>query len=123
VKYFEDAKNIWASEVPKLGQSQTVQGELLRAVEKLRDESSRNGNGNWDEGFELLLAYLRAHLLDPNVFLPQQLAATREALDRIANYADPCTADDLFDELGDRVVEYFRHQGSRPHERNPRLLR
>jgi hypothetical protein len=31
---------------------------MLRAVEKLCDEATRNGNGNWDSGFVLLLKYL-----------------------------------------------------------------
>lgn len=58
MKYFEEAKEIWQKFVPESGQAETVQGELLRAVEKLRDEAIRNGNGNWDEGFEILLSYI-----------------------------------------------------------------
>lgn len=58
--YFEEAKAIWDRHVPRVGQSKTVEGEMLRAVEKLRDEAVRNGNGNWDEGFETLLAYTGA---------------------------------------------------------------
>jgi hypothetical protein len=48
-------RKIWRQFVPSAGQAETVQGELLRAMEKLRDEAARNGNGNWDEGFETLL--------------------------------------------------------------------
>jgi hypothetical protein len=40
---------IWRHMVPKSGQSGTVQGELLRAVEKLRWEAQSNGNINRDE--------------------------------------------------------------------------
>ena len=58
VDYFEEEKKIWQQFVPKSEQAETVQGELLRAVEKLRDEAIRNGNGNWDNGFEILLNYL-----------------------------------------------------------------
>lgn len=50
--HFEEAKAIWHMFVPKSGQADRVQGELLRAVEKLRDEATRNGNINWDRGFE-----------------------------------------------------------------------
>jgi len=39
VKYFEEAKFLWKTYVPKKGQSETVQGELIRAIEKLRDEA------------------------------------------------------------------------------------
>ena len=46
--YFEEAKSIWQTYVPKSGQAETVQGELLRAVEKLRDEAIRNGKPERD---------------------------------------------------------------------------
>jgi hypothetical protein len=121
--YFEEAKGIWQSFVPKSGQSATVQGELLRAVEKLRDEATRNGNGNWDEGFEILLRYLEKHLLDPAVFQQDLLATTKSTLSRLRNFEDPYLADDLYDALTDRVVECFRFYGSQPHVKNPSLHR
>jgi hypothetical protein len=40
-EYFKKAKSIWQSYVPKSGQSEFVQGELLRAIEKLRDEAHK----------------------------------------------------------------------------------
>jgi hypothetical protein len=52
--YLKEGKDIWSQFVPKSGQALTVQGELLRAVEKMRDEAVRNDNGNWDRGFEIL---------------------------------------------------------------------
>ena len=42
-EYFEKAKFIWKNYVPKRGQSEFVQGELLRAIEKLRDKAQRSG--------------------------------------------------------------------------------
>ncbi len=66
--YFEEARAIWETQVPKRGQSETVAGELLRSVEKLRDEAQRNRNVNWAEGHVRMLAYLRLHLLEPGLF-------------------------------------------------------
>jgi hypothetical protein len=123
VLYFEEAKNIWQSFVPKSGQSATVQGELLRAVEKFRDEAVRNRNKNWDEGFEILLRYLENHLLDPAVFEQGQIETTRSWLARIRDFDNPYLADDLYDAMTDRVVEYFRYYGSKPHVENPKLRR
>ncbi|MFD3274338.1 hypothetical protein ACE3MS_30040 [Paenibacillus dendritiformis] len=51
MKYFNEAKYLWQTYVPKQGQAETVQGELIRAIEKLRGEAQRNGNINWDKGF------------------------------------------------------------------------
>ncbi len=123
MQYLEEAKKIWQTFVPKSGQSETVQGELLRAVEKFRDEAIRNGNGNWDEGFEILLAYLESHILDAAVYQAAVIAETRTALTRLRDYDHPYLEDDLYDELGDRVVEYFKFHGSQPHAKNPRLHR
>ncbi|MGI4796122.1 MAG: hypothetical protein ACRYF2_16640 [Janthinobacterium lividum] len=123
--YFKEAKAIWTQFVPKSGQAETMQGELLRAVEKLRDGAIRNGNGNgnWDQGFEMLLAYLQDHLLDTEVFSSDVIGQTETILTRLGNHEDPLLKDDPCDELGDRVVEYYRHYGSRPHTANPRLRR
>ncbi len=121
--YFKEAKAIWTRFVPKSGQAETVQGELLRAVEKLRDGAIRNGNGNWDQGFEMLLGYLRSHLTDTAVFPSDVIGQTEAILTRLGDHGDPVLKDGPYDELGDRVVEYFRHYGSQPHTANPRLRR
>ena len=42
MNYFEEGKQIWKSFVPKSGQAETVQGELLRAVEKLSARDKNN---------------------------------------------------------------------------------
>lgn len=51
-KYLEECKDIWKNFVPDSGQSDVLQGELLRMVEKLRWEAQNNGNINWNEDFE-----------------------------------------------------------------------
>lgn len=121
--YFKEAQVIWRTFVPPAGQAETEQGELLRAVEKLRDEATRNGNGNWDVGFEILLAYLGQHLADPKVYDGATLARTQSILVRLKDYKDPLLDDAPFDELADRTVDYYRHYGSLPHARNPALHR
>ena len=123
MEHFQEAKAIWMQFIPKSGQAETVQGELLRAVEKLRDGAIRNGNVNWDQGFEILLAYLDGHLLDRAVFSPDAIRRTGAILARLRDHADPLLDDGPYDALSDRVVEYHRHHGSRPHAVNPRLRR
>ena len=121
--YFEEARNIWQQFVPQAGQADTVQGELLRAVEKLRDEAIRNGNGNWDEGFRILLSYLKQHLLDEAVFSTDQISRSKSILNRLRRGRDPLLEDEPYDYLGARVVDYYRRYGSQPHAHNPQLRR
>lgn len=123
MKYFEEAKMIWKTRVPRSGQAKTVEGELLRGVEKLRDESLRNGNCNWDRGFEIILDFLESHLLDPEVYPAKTIQKTTTTLKRLRDFKSPYLKDDLFDQLGDRVVEYFKFHGSQSHKKNPNLHR
>src|SRR3546814_17446512 len=84
----------------------------LRAVEKLRDEAIRNGHGNLDDGFDLLIGYLERHLTDLAVYSQNTAAHTKPILDRLRDYDFPYLEDDLYDEqIGrascrERVCQY-----------------
>lgn len=119
---------IWRNLVPERGQAATVQGELLRAVEKLRWEAQENGNINWDEGFLMLLDFLQKHLSEHAVeadvkrlrgFLP-----VSELDDDADSGSLPCIEDALYNRLEAAVVAFARaHPQTLPHVRNPRLHR
>ncbi len=89
MQYFNEAARIWRECVPKSGQADTIEGELLRAVEKLRDEAIRNGNKNWDPGFGILLSFLESKLLDKTVYPEATLAVTRATLVRLRDFDRP----------------------------------
>ena len=121
VNYAEIKKDLWTQYVPQSGQADTVQGELIRAVERLGDEAIRNGNINWSQGHRIFVAYLRQHLLDAAVFPPEDIERSKGILKRLRRGSDPLMEDEAYDYLGDRVVDYFRHYGSTLHEHNPML--
>ena len=124
IKYFDEAKALWVTYVPKRGQADTVQGELMRAIEKLRDEAQRNGNINWDDGHEILAAYVRDTLIGSGVFAADAEAEISADVTRLLDYERPETSDDPFDRLSDRVVEWARAQeGPVPRDHNPDLHR
>ena len=50
-QYLAECQYIWKNYVPESGQSEVLQGELLREIEKLRNEAKDNGNVNWDSNF------------------------------------------------------------------------
>jgi hypothetical protein len=124
VKYFEEAKALWKAYVPPQGQAATVQGELIRAVEKLRDEAQRNGNVNWDEGHKILADFLRDTLLACEVFDQEARREIHGDAARLLDFEHPETTDEPFDRLTDRIVEWSRaHPDPLPHRRNPKLRR
>jgi hypothetical protein len=67
--------------VPDEGPSETVQGEVIRAVARLSSEERRNGSVNWYRGdyYENLARFLGVTLPDARVFDDE--ARTRIALD------------------------------------------
>ena len=91
--------------MPARGQAATVQGELIRAVEKLRDEAHRNGNVNWSDDHAILVNYVRNTLLTSGMF---DLAAKDEIerdSDRVLDFEHPETSDEPYDRPNDRVVD------------------
>jgi hypothetical protein len=122
MRYYEDAKAIWQTEVPRRGQADSVAGELLRSVEKLRDEATRNGNVNWGDGHTRMLAYLRLHLLEPDVLAVNERALASADLDRLRDHERPETDDALYDRLTDAVVLWARaHPDPVPNQHDPEL--
>lgn len=106
-EYREIGRFIWQNYVPKNGQSDTVQGELLRANEKLRDECHRNGNGNWDSGHEMLANYILATLTQsPDVSAEAKVELKRD-IERILDYDHPYTEDDLFDRNERKILDWY----------------
>ena len=108
MRYEEDARALWQTYVPRRGQADTVQGELLRAVEKLRDEAQRNGNINWGKDHVLLANYLRGILTRSGLFDEAATAEIQRDVARLLDYEYPETSDEPYDRLIDHIVEWAR---------------
>jgi hypothetical protein len=93
-EYRELGRFVWQTDVPKHGQATTVQGELLRANEKLRDESHRNGNTNWDAGHEILATFLLDTVTTSSVASDEAKAQLRLDVERLLDFEHPYTKDE-----------------------------
>ena len=80
---FEACKVIWKNLVPKQGQADNLQGELLRQIEQLRWEAQNNGNINWDNNFEYFCDFLKETLCEKQFLTDEEEKAVINALDRI----------------------------------------
>lgn len=128
---------IWRHLVPKSGQAGTVQGELLRAVEKLRWEAQNNGNINWDDGFLILIDYMRRTLNADASFTDAERHTINSDLDRLRDFtpvdemddvtddaALPYVEDDLYDRLTGFIAKFARaHPVPLVRDFNPALHR
>ena len=122
VRHFEEAQTLWHTYVPPDGQAATVQGELIRAVEKLRDEAQRNGNVNWRDDHVILVGYVRDTLLNSGLFDEAAVQEIERDSQRLLDFERPETADETYDRLTDRIVEWSQaHPEPVPREPNPAL--
>jgi len=106
--YNKTAKIIWQKLVPSSGQANTVQGELLRAIEKLRDEAQRNGNINFNKNcHKILIDFLKNYLLDDSIYNKKTLAETKKNLKVISYKTMPYTEDDIYDSITNQIVDWY----------------
>ena len=83
-----------------------------------------NGNGNWDEGFELFCNYLWNILDDDKTFDRSTLVEIREDIDTLLNYEEPYLDDDLYDRITDHCIEWsLAHNGPIKREKDPNQYR
>ena len=104
----EVARWIWRNLVPKSGQCSSIQGELLRAVEKLLWEAQNNGNINWGAHFEILIDFLEIILCNDPQISQDLKSSVRDDLAVLRDYESPCLEIELFDRLTEAVVTYCR---------------
>lgn len=128
---------IWNNLVPKSGQADSIQGEILRAIERLRWEAQENGNINWDEGFEMFVEFLQNTLGNEESFSGETRASISSDLQRLKVFRSPdhmnsdaqaselpYVDDDLYDRLVENLVMFCRQYPQPiPRSYNPRQYR
>lgn len=124
MRYFEEARSLWQQYVPARGQAGTVQGELIRAVEKLRDEAQRNGNLNWCSDHVILAGFIRTQLIGSGLFTGSAARQIEQDIERLLDAGQPETSGEPYDRLTDWIVEWSRaHPEPVPREHDPALHR
>jgi hypothetical protein len=108
VRYREEAAELFIKYVPRSGQAETEQGELIRAVEKLADEARRHGNAHWNEDFEHLAEFVRDRLTASSLFDRAVKDEINADIDRVLAHEDPVVDEALYGRLLDHVVEWAR---------------
>jgi hypothetical protein len=117
-EYYESRmRELWRDLVPPANEADTVQGELVRCIGNLEDESSRNGNANWDGGDEEAVEFLLDHLPDSSVFEAELCKRIRDDVNRIRaagrsghgdgeSHEESFTVTEEFERVIQRVVDW-----------------
>jgi hypothetical protein len=106
-KYPEVARTIWETLVPPRGQASSVQGELLRAIEKLRDEAQRNGNINYSKSHKKLAGFIQATLATSGIWDSRTISKLKKETKKLEFATRPYLEDDTYDFLTDLACEFF----------------
>ena len=85
-KYFDECKYIWKNYVPKSGQANNLQGELLREIEEIRCEVQDDGNINWDDDHSYFCDFISKKLLEQSIFS----SIEKEEITLIMSYIKEC---------------------------------
>ena len=142
--YFNECKYIWKNYVPKEGQADNLQGELLREIEKIRCEAQDNGNINWDEDYSYFCDFISQKLSEQSIFS----AVEKEEITLIMSYIKECgiyaqkfnsgkisdndvdiekiayVGDNLYDMICDKIGRLNRENGMPiPYEKNNDIKR
>lgn len=143
-KYFDECKFIWKNYVPKNGQATTLQGELLREIEKIRCEAQDNGNINWDNDYTYFCDFISKKLSEQTIFSKSE----KEEIVLIMLYLKECgiyaqnyhkgeilenavdidklayVKDNLYDIICDKIGQLRKENGTAlPYEKNNEIKR
>lgn len=122
MKYYEEAKYLWQTYVPKSGQAETVQGELIRAIERLKSEAQRNANMNWNKGHEILAKYIEDILMNSNIFNAKEKEKIKMDIKELLDFEYPKTENEIYDRLREKIIEwYFQNKEPILRKKNPNL--
>ena len=117
-------KRLWKDLVPSEGQANSVQGELIRAVGRLKDEAFRNGNQNFGRNHRILCKYIRETMTDADVFSRDEIGEINRWIDRVldAEHPDVLGPATSFHHLFEMAVRWCQaHSDPIPRAPNPAL--
>ncbi len=107
LKHPEVARVIWQTLVPPHGQAASVQGELLRAIEKLRDEAQRNGNINYNKPHKKLAGFIQTTLITSGIWDAQTVSKLKMEIKKLGFASKPYLEDDTYDFITDLICEFY----------------
>ena len=113
LRYPEIALKIWTDLVPRTGTANTVHGELLQAVERLREDAQRIAGSKDRRQQKRTARFIRDTLIDSKLFDAAEIERIRSGTGRLIKGSRPYANDDIYDHLVDQVCIYYKEKPPR----------
>lgn len=88
----DELSDLWKKLVPKEGEAETIQGEMVRAIGRIKGDYYRNGFGNWYPHYYKLSQFLATYLIDESTFKPFTLSVLRADIRALNAYGSSVMA-------------------------------
>ncbi|MGH1384978.1 DUF4419 domain-containing protein [Kordia sp.] len=129
-EYQEYIKQIKEKYIPTTGRSTYVQGEMMRAVEKLEEEAIQHKNKNFTKRcHKRFITFLEKHLYDEDVYIEMLINDTYftletfkkkdRSLEEIQDHGYSLAYE--YNYIKERIVEWHLHYGATKLEKDPKL--
>ncbi|MDE6234038.1 MAG: hypothetical protein K2M60_11940, partial [Lachnospiraceae bacterium] len=86
----EQHSALWEFLVPSSGRCVTMQGEVIRIIGRIDDESNRNGGANWDAEYRKMLEALTKYFLQGNALDKDEIEDMKNAINKINTHKAAC---------------------------------
>jgi hypothetical protein len=107
LQYPDLARKIWSEGMSPAGRPVSVYGELLNAVEILRDEAQRNKNAHYGKNHKRMAVFVRDTLVRSGAFDKAVKEQIRSESERLMKASRPYVEDDVYDRLVDQICVYY----------------
>lgn len=106
--YPEIVKNIRENMIPITGQAESLEGEMLRNLDILKDEAYRNGNVNFSDSHKAFAEFILDNLTTFTRTDKQDVENITAAVKKLMDPQKPYLEDDVYDYLTDQICIFHQ---------------
>jgi len=106
--YPEIVKNIRENMIPVTGQPESLEGEMLRNLDILKDEAHRNGNVNFSDSHRAFAEFILDNLTTFTRTDKKDVEDITAAVKKLMDPEKPYLEDDIYDYLTDQICIFHQ---------------
>lgn len=116
-RFPEIVEHIRENMIPVRGEADTIEGEMLRGLDILKDEAQRNGNGNYSKTHKEFAEFILKTLSEAPSIDKAEKVKIGKAVKKLMDAKSPYLDDDVYDYLTDQICIFYK-ENIKPSEGN-----